>query len=293
MNFGHVLTAMVTPMDDEGNVDLEKTTILIEHLINNDTDGLIVTGTTGESPTLSTEEKLTIYEHVVKVVNKRIPVIAGTGTNDTEVSIALTKDAEKCGVDGIMLVTPYYNRPNDEGLYNHFKKIAKSTTLPIMLYHIPGRTAVSLSYDTIIKLSEIDNIVSLKESSGDLNLATNIIKHTNDSFTVYSGDDPLTLPLLALGSNGVVSVASHIAGKEIKAMIRSYLAGDVKEAASLHQKLLPIMNGLFLAPSPAPVKYALNQIGVPSGSVRLPLVSLSEEEKNELDRIIRTYNSQH
>ncbi|MFD2044158.1 4-hydroxy-tetrahydrodipicolinate synthase [Ornithinibacillus salinisoli] len=286
MDFGKVLTAMITPFEQDGNIDLEKTSELVEHLLENGTDGLVIAGTTGESPTLSTDEKVKLFKHVVDVVNKRVPVIAGTGSNNTAASIALTKKAQECGVDGVMLVAPYYNKPNQRGLYEHFLSVAKETTLPVMLYNIPGRSVVKMSAETIIRLSKIDNIVSVKEASGDLDQVAEIIEKTDDDFTLYSGDDGLTLPMLAVGADGVVSVASHIIGTEMQTMINSFLAGDNKEAATLHRKLLPIMNSLFRSPSPTPVKTALRLKGLDVGGVRLPLVPLTEEEVNELKDIL-------
>lgn len=287
MGFGSVLTAMVTPFDRNGKIDFDRTANLIEFLLENGTEGLVVAGTTGESPTLSKEEKLSLFEHVVRIANKRVPVIAGTGSNNTASSIALTKEAETIGADGIMLVAPYYNKPNQRGLYEHFSVIAKETVLPIMLYNIPGRSVVNISADTIIRLSRIGNIVSVKEATGDLDQASHIIENTSDDFTVYSGDDSLTLPMLSVGAFGVVSVAAHVIGNDIRTMVESYLSGDVSQAAALHRRLLPVMKGLFAAPSPAPVKAALGMKGIEVGSVRLPLVELSEQEKLELEFLIK------
>ncbi|WP_249869732.1 4-hydroxy-tetrahydrodipicolinate synthase [Oceanobacillus saliphilus] len=286
MNFGQVLTALVTPFDNEGKIDLERTSILIEYLLDNGTDGLVVAGTTGESPTLTNEEKVVLFTHVVKQVNKRVPVIAGTGSNDTAASIQLTKEAERCGVDGIMLVAPYYNKPSQQGMYEHFAAIAKETNLPIMLYNIPGRSAVNMTAETIIQLSMLDNIVSVKEASGDLDQVSEIINSTADDFSVYSGDDGLTLPMLALGADGVVSVASHIIGNEMKAMVNHFLNGNTREAATIHRNMLPVMNGLFTAPNPSPVKAALQMKGIETGGVRLPLVRLTDEEMEKLKLLL-------
>lgn len=280
--FGRVSTAMVTPFDNKGHIDFAKTTQLINYLIDNGTDSLVVSGTTGESPTLTKEEKMALFQHVVKVADKRIPVIAGTGSNNTYASVELTKKAEQLGVDGIMVVAPYYNKPNQEGLYQHFKEIAECTTLPIMVYNIPSRSVVNISPETIIRLSEIPNIVAVKEASGDLNAITKIIANTTEDFLVYSGDDAMTLPILSIGGTGVVSVASHIIGKEMQAMVQAFLSGDHEKAAKLHQTLLPTMEGLFKAPSPVPVKTALQLKGLNVGSVRLPLVPLTEQERNNL-----------
>ncbi|OZU90268.1 4-hydroxy-tetrahydrodipicolinate synthase [Virgibacillus indicus] len=286
MDFGSVLTAMVTPFDKNGQVDFEQTSILIEYLLKKGTDGLVIAGTTGESPTLSAEEKIILFKHVVKIVNKRVPVIAGTGSNNTRASIELTREAEKSGVDAVMLVVPYYNKPNQEGMYEHFSTIARETSLPVMLYNIPGRSAVKLSAETIINLSRIDNIVSLKEASGDLDLAAEVIENTDDAFSVYSGDDGLTLPLLSIGAQGIVSVASHIIGDKMQEMVTLYKQGNIKKAAQAHRKLLPIMNGLFRSPSPVPVKTALQLKGIETGGVRLPLVKLSKAELEELKKIL-------
>lgn len=286
MNFGRVLTAMVTPFDHNGNIDYNQTNVLIEHLLNNGTDGLVVAGTTGESPTLTVEEKISLFRHVVKTVDKRVPVIAGTGGNNTKASIALTKEAERCDVDAIMLVTPYYNKPNQRSLYEHFKVIAKETTRPVMLYNIPGRSVVNITAETTIALSKIDNIVSVKEASGDLEQIAEIVERTDDNFSVYSGDDSMTLPILSIGGTGVVSVASHIVGNEMKQMVKLFYDGKTQQAARLHRKLLPVMKGLFKAPSPSPVKAALRIKGIGVGGLRLPLLDLTPEERDELTAII-------
>lgn len=278
MDFGQLITAMVTPFDEKGEIDYKATKNLLDHLINNGTDGVVVAGTTGESPTLSTEEKLELFSFVIKEVNGRIPVIAGTGSNNTKVSIELTKEAEKLGADGIMVVAPYYNRPSQEGLYAHFKAIAESTSLPMMVYNIPGRTACNIEVDTIVKLSQIDNILSVKEASGDLDAMAEIIERTDENFVLYSGDDSLTLPVLSIGGKGTVSVAAHIVGNEMKEMIELFNAGDIKSASAIHRKLLPTFQALFSAPSPTPLKAVLNLTGIPVGDVRLPLVPLSEEQ---------------
>lgn len=286
MDFGQLLTAMVTPFDERGEIDYKATKNLLEHLINNGTDAVVVAGTTGESPTLSTEEKLELFSFVIKEVKGRIPVIAGTGSNNTKESIELTIEAEKLGADGIMVVAPYYNRPSQEGLYEHFKAIAESTRLPIMVYNIPGRTACNIEVDTIVKLSQIDNIVSVKEASGNLDAMAEIIERTHDDFVLYSGDDGLTLPVLSIGGKGTVSVAAHIVGNEMKEMIELFNNGDITKASSLHRKLLPTFKALFSAPSPAPLKAVLNLIEIKVGDVRLPLVPLTDEQIEVLTTII-------
>lgn len=285
MDFGTVLTAMVTPFDTDGNIDFPATRLLIEHLLNNGTEGLVIAGTTGESPTLSDTEKLELFKYVIKIVDKRVPVIAGTGNNNTAASITLTKQAENLGADGIMLVTPYYNRPNQNGLIAHFTTIAETTHLPIMLYNIPSRSMVNMTAETTIHLSQVKNIVAVKESSADLDQISKIIENTHDDFNIYSGDDGMALPILSVGGRGVVSVASHVIGKQMRAIVQVYHSGQFKEAADLHREALPIIKGLFMAPNPVPVKAALNMIGLNVGNTRLPLVGLSDQEIDEL-RII-------
>ncbi len=286
--FGQISTAMVTPFDAKGNIDFQKTSHLVEYLLKNGSDSLVISGTTGESPTLTFEEKAALFKHVVNVVDKRVPVIAGTGNYNTRDSIELTKKAEDIGVDAILLVAPYYNKPNQEGLYQHFKAIAESTSLPVMIYNIPGRSSVNIEPETIIRLSEVPNIKAVKEASGNLVQMTQIIANTPDDFVLYCGDDSLALPTLSIGGVGVVSVAAHIIGNEMQQMIQAFFSGNVTEAAKWHQKLLPIMKGLFAAPSPAPVKTALQLKGLNVGSVRLPLVPLTEKERNELAELLKT-----
>lgn len=287
VQFGRVSTAMVTPFDHKGHIDFAKTTQLVNHLIDNGTDSLVVAGTTGESPTLSKEEKIALFQHVVKVVDKRVPVIAGTGSNNTYATIELTKKAEEIGVDAIMIVAPYYNKPKQEGLYQHFKAAAEATTLPVMVYNIPGRSVVNILPETVIKLAEIPNVVAVKEASGDLNAMTKIIANTPDDFLLYSGDDGLTLPVLAIGGAGIVSVASHVIGNEMQAMVDAFFSGRNADAAKMHQRLLPVMEGLFAAPSPAPVKTALQLKGLDVGSVRLPMVPLTEQERSAVAKLFQ------
>ena len=284
VRFGRIATAMVTPFDRKGHIDFSKTTQLVNYLIANGSESLVVCGTTGESPTLSKEEKLALIDHVIKVVNNRVPVIAGTGSYNTYESIELTKKAENLGADAIMLVAPYYNKPNQEGLYQHFKTIAEETALPILLYNIPGRSVVNVEPETIIALSQIKNIVAVKEASGNLNKMTQIIANTPDHFELYTGDDGNTLPVLSIGGVGVISVAAHVIGNEMQEMVTKFLDGQISEAAKLHQKLLPIMVELFKAPNPVPVKTALQMKGLDVGTVRLPLVPLTENERLELSK---------
>lgn len=286
MKFGQVLTAMVTPFDQNGEVDFNAAQNLVNYLIANGTDGIVVAGTTGESPTLTAEEKIALFKLVVETAGGRVPVIAGTGSNNTRASINLTKQAEKTGVDGIMLVVPYYNKPSQEGLYQHFKAIAESTSLPVMLYNIPGRSVVNMAVDTVVRLSAIPNIVAVKEASGSLDAMAEMISRTSDDFSLYSGDDGLALPVLAIGGAGVISVASHIIGNEMQEMVTDFKNGRLEAAAAAHRRLLPIMKALFAAPNPVPVKTALNRSGINVGGVRLPLIPLNEEEERALQSVL-------
>lgn len=281
-DFGRILTAMVSAFDPEGNLDLQRQTKVIEHLFSNGTDTLVVNGTTGESPTLTKEEKIKLFQHTVEIASGKGKVIAGTGSNDTRASIELTRKAEESGVNGVLLVNPYYNRPSQEGLYQHFKAIAESTSLPVMLYNIPGRSAVNMTAETVCRLAEIPNITMVKESSGNLGQMTEIIKNTPDDFILYSGDDDLTLPALAIGGYGIVSVASHVVGNEMKAMIQSFLSGDLVKASKQHQELYDRFKVLFSAPSPTPVKRVLKAQGIDVGPTRLPLVALTPEEEKSI-----------
>lgn len=285
MEFGKLITAMVTPFDADLQIDWAKVESLVDYLIEEqNSDSLVVCGTTGESPTLTDDEKVRMFETVVHSAKGRCRVIAGTGSNDTAHSIHLTQRAEKTGVDGILLVAPYYNKPSQEGLYQHFKAIAESTSLPVMIYNIPGRSTINIMPQTTLRLAEIPNIVATKEAHGDLDHITYLVSHAPQGFDVYCGDDSLTLPFLAVGAKGIVSVASHVMGKPMKQMIKDFEEGRMKEAAVLHAKLLPVFKGLFACPhpvpSPAPVKHALKLHGMDVGELRLPLVPVTEEEGN-------------
>ncbi|GIP56489.1 4-hydroxy-tetrahydrodipicolinate synthase [Paenibacillus woosongensis] len=282
MDFGRLITAMVTPFDDQGVIDWEQTARLIDYLIDEQkSDALVICGTTGESPTLNEEEKLSLFEFALKQANGRCKIIAGTGSNNTAESIQLTAKAEKYGVDGVLLVAPYYNKPNQEGLYRHFEAIARSTELPVMLYNVPSRTVIGLTAETTLRLAQLPNVVATKECAS-LEQVTQIVAGAPEGFKVYSGDDSATLPAMSVGAYGIVSVASHIIGHQMKEMIGAFLDGRVVESAKLHQRLLPVFKGLFECPHPVPnpvaVKYALNQTGFAVGSVRLPLVPPTEAE---------------
>lgn len=286
-DFGRVLTAMATPFDESGAVDFEQAASLAKHLVANGSDGIVVAGTTGESPTLSDEEKIRLVRTVKDAVAGRALVVAGTGTNDTRHSVHLTKDAQRAGADGILLVNPYYNRPSQDGLYAHFRTIAESTPLPCMLYNIPGRTGVNTAPETIARLAEMPNITAVKEATGNLDQASEIRRLTKDDFQIYSGDDSLTLPMLAVGGAGVVSVASHLAGREIREMVQAYQQGDVRRAVQLHIRLFPLFRVLFITTNPVPLKAALNMSGIKVGKPRLPLVEATAKEKEQIGAVLK------
>lgn len=283
MDFGRLITAMVTPFNDQGEIHWEETARLIDYLIvEQKSETLVVSGTTGESPTLSDSEKVQLFEFTVKHAAGRCKIIAGTGSNNTAHSIHLTQEAERVGADGVLLVVPYYNKPSQEGMFKHFEAIAASTKLPVMLYNVPGRTVASLTAATTLRLAQIPNIIATKECAS-LEHVTLIAAGAPEHFRVYTGDDASGLPALAVGAHGIVSVASHVIGAEMKTMIDSFIGGDPLQAAKIHQKLFPIFKGLFDCPQPLPnpvaVKYALTMRGLNVGSVRLPLIAPTEEEQ--------------
>ncbi|QRG65438.1 4-hydroxy-tetrahydrodipicolinate synthase [Brevibacillus choshinensis] len=277
--FGRLVTAMVTPFNDKLEIDYEKTERLIDHLVATGSEGLVISGTTGESPTLSRAEKLDLFKHVVAYAKGKCLIIAGTGSNDTASSVEFTQAVQSIGVDAVMVVAPYYSRPSQEGLYGHFKTLAEASRLPVMLYNVPGRTAVNMTAETTLRLAQLPNVVCIKEASGNLSQMAKIIEHAPDGFELYSGDDSLTLPILAIGGVGIVSVASHVIGEQMTQMMDSFFHGDLKGAASLHRKLMPVFEGLFAYPSPGPTKVALEKLGIDVGGVRLPLAPLNEQEK--------------
>lgn len=289
MDLGRVATAMITPFDEHGEIDYAVAERVIEHLIQNGTDTIVVCGTTGETPTLSVQEKREFIDYTIKKVNKRIPVIAGVGLNDTAYTIEATKVVEAYGADGIMVVAPFYNKPNQRGIIAHFEAVANVTDLPIVVYNVPGRTGVNITAETTIELSKIPNISILKEASGSLEQMTEILGNVSDDFYVYSGDDALTLPLIAIGGRGVISVASHVVGNDMQAMIRAFEEGRHQDAADIHQALLPLIRSLFSSPNPVPVKYAMSKFGFNIDRVRLPLVELTSEDKAEFDKIWDEY----
>lgn len=286
---GRLLTAMVTPFDARGKVDYQQAKRLALALLDSGSDGVVVAGTTGESPTLSKEEKLRLFAETKAAVGNRGTVVAGTGSYNTKESQEFTKEAEKTGVDACLLVVPYYNRPTQQGLWEHFRAIAQSTTLPCILYNVPSRTVTNLAADTVIKLSQIDNIVGVKEASGNLGQIAEIIQGTREDFLVYSGNDGDTLHILALGGYGVISVASHLVGIQIKDMIEKFLDSKSQEAAKVHRHLLPLVNALFIVSNPVPVKWALNYLGFPVGNPRLPLTELDEKSATLIQTTLKNY----
>ena len=290
MDFGRIGTAMITPFTKDNQINYPELERIINHLIDNGTDFIVACGTTSENPTMSTEEKKEVVRFTVEKVAGRVPVVAGTGDNETAYSIMMTHEAEKNGADGIMLVTPYYNKPNQRGLYAHFETIAKETKLPVMLYNVPGRTGANINADTTIALSnDVPNITSIKEASGNLDQMGDIIENMAPDFLVYSGDDGLTLPLLAIGGHGIVSVASHVIGSDMQLMIKAYDEGNMDLASKIHRAMLPLVRALFAQPNPSPVKYAMTKLGFDTLDVRMPMMEMLPEEKAAFDLVWDTY----
>ncbi|MGN9166002.1 4-hydroxy-tetrahydrodipicolinate synthase [Tissierellaceae bacterium HCP3S3_D8] len=273
--WGRLITAMVTPFDRELNIDYNMAVLLAKRLEREGSTALVISGTTGEAPTLTRDEKLKLYETIKENVD--IPIIAGVGTNSTKDTIKNAQEAVKSGVDGLLVVTPYYNKPDQDSLYSHFSEVAKSVDSPIMLYNVPGRTGCNMLPKTVERLSKIDNIVALKDASGDIVQLSEIVKIKPECFTVYTGDDVLTLPSMSVGAYGVVSVSSHIVGKEMKKMIDAFVDKDIVRAMELHLKLLNIFQKLFIVANPIPVKAALNMMGYRVGGVRLPLTNAKDD----------------
>ncbi len=286
--FGRVLTAMVTPFSADGTVNYEVAERLAVHLAENGTDTLVVCGTTGESPTLSWDEEFELFRVVQKAVSGKAKVMAGTGSNSTSEAILATQKAHTLGLDGSLQVVPYYNKPPQEGLYLHFKAIADAVPdMPIMLYNVPGRTGQSLAPETVVRLAEVSNIVAIKEASGSLDQASDIRRSTPPEFGIYSGDDSLTLPILAIGGCGVVSVASHLTGNLLQKMIQHFESGQVSQASQIHAQLLPLFKALFLTANPIPLKAALRLMGWEVGGCRLPLCDVPNDVVTELQRVMK------
>ncbi|MFC2006730.1 4-hydroxy-tetrahydrodipicolinate synthase [Chloroflexota bacterium] len=286
---GRLLTAMVSPFEEGGAVDYEQAKKLALALLSSGSEGVVVAGTTGESPTLIRAEELRLFREIKSAVGERGIVIAGTGSNSTAEAVETTREAERIGVDACLLVVPYYNKPTQEGLYQHFKSIAGSTGLPCILYNVPSRTVTNLSADTVIKLGQIDNIIGVKEASGNLEQIAKIIGNTRDGFLVWSGNDSDTLPMLAVGGYGVISVASHLVGRQLSEMIYSFISGKVDEATRIHSRLLPLFSTLFIASNPIPVKCALNHIGFYVGKPRPPLYELDEKTADLIRETLKIF----
>ena len=287
---GRLLTAMVTPFDEQGQVDYEQAKRLANALLDSGSDGVIVSGTTGESPTLSTEEKLRLFAEVKGAIGDRGAVIAGTGNYNTAESIEMSQEAERAGADGLLLVVPYYNKPPQEGLYQHFKAIAQSVHLPCIVYNVTSRTSLNMTHDTTIRLSHIDNIVGVKEAGSDMDQIARIIDGARDGFLVWSGNDNETFYIVSMGGYGVVSVASHLVGSQIKQMMGLLLEGDVEKAAAEHRRLHALFKVLFVVSNPIPVKYALNQVGFNVGNPRLPLIPADDKSSAQIDEVLKRYD---
>ena len=284
---GRLITAMVTPFDEKGAVNFAMVDRLVAHLIASGSEGIVVHGTTGESPTLTHEEEYEMYKAVKKAAAGKVSVIAGTGSNSTETTIRSTKRAEEIGCDAALLVVPYYNKPSQEGLYRHFKAVADNSSIPLILYNIPGRTGINMLPETIARLSQIKNFIGVKDAAGDVNQTSMIKMLCRKNFNIWSGDDSLTLPMMSVGGYGVISVASHLVGKDIKAMLDAFVAGDAGKAADIHIRLMPIFKVLFITSNPSPLKYALNAAGLDCGVPRLPLVEPADKEKEAVSAVMK------
>ena len=282
--FGRLLTAMVTPFNADGSVNYEKAADLAEWLINNGSDGLVVAGSTGEAATMSAEEKLELFRVVVNRINKRVPVIAGTGSNNTADSVKMTKMAEAMGVDGALIVGPYYNKPTQEGFYQHFAAVAQSTGLPIIVYNVPGRTASNISPAIVARLAaDFENIVAIKEAAGNVAQVAELYSVLPEEFTIYSGDDGLILPFMSVGATGLISVLSNIGGGILQDVMQAYEDGRVREAAKLNARMVPLANAMFIETNPIPVKAAVTLVtGIDAGQPRLPLTPMEPANKAKM-----------
>ena len=287
---GEVITAMVTPFDENLKIDYPSLEKLINHLVENGTDAILVAGTTGESPTLTHEEEWELLKFVIEKNNGRAKIIAGAGSNCTDTAVMMAKKFETMGADAILSVVPYYNKPNQRGIEEHFSAIAEAVKLPIILYNIPGRTGVNMLPKTVANLAKkYKNIVAVKQSNGDLDLISEMKQECPDDFVIYSGDDSLTLPMLSIGAYGVISVASHVAGNDVKKMISTFKNGKVQEALDLHKKLFPLFKKLFMCPNPIPVKEALSEMKIMNNYVRKPLVTMNDQEREEFWKVVGKY----
>ena len=286
--FGRLLTAMVTPFNADGSVNYEKAADLAEWLINNGSDGLVVAGSTGEAATMSAEEKLELFRVVVNRINKRVPVIAGTGSNNTADSVKMTKMAEAMGVDGALIVGPYYNKPTQEGLFQHFKAISDAVDIPIILYNVPGRTVADLKNDTVLRLLELPNIIGLKDATGDLGRASELLSRLpkDREFAIYSGNDDSALALMLMGGAGVISVTANVAPELMSRMCAMALANDVMGAREINDRLMPLHKELFCEPNPIVPKWALHRMGLIPPGIRLPLTPLSPSKHEQVERAL-------
>ncbi len=286
--FGSLVTPVATPFQDDFSIDLKAIERLVDHLIATGTDTIIVNGTTGESPTLEDSEVKTLFSCVKERAKGKVKIMAGTGTNSTVKTIKYNHLAEEAGAEGLLIVTPYYNKPSQAGLVKHFQELSKNTSLPIMLYNVPGRTSVNLGVDATIEIAETcKNVIALKDSTNSTDQTADIAGRLNRTdFWIYCGDDSLTLPLLSVGGAGVVSVAAHLVGRSIKAMINAFFKGDYEQARKIHYECLPFFKGLFAAPSPTCLKYALSKTGLCNNVLRMPLIPLSATEQAKLDAIM-------
>lgn len=289
--FGRLLTAMVTPFNADGSVNYEKAADLAEWLINNGSDGLVVAGSTGEAATMSAEEKLELFRVVVNRINKRVPVIAGTGSNNTTDSVKMTKMAEAMGVDGALIVGPYYNKPTQEGFYQHFAAVAQSTGLPIIVYNVPGRTASNISPAIVARLAaDFENIVAIKEAAGNVAQVAELYSVLPEEFTIYSGDDGLILPFMSVGATGLISVLSNIGGGILQDVMQAYEDGRVREAAKLNARMVPLANAMFIETNPIPVKAAVTLVtGIDAGQPRLPLIPMEPANKAKMVAVLQEY----
>ena len=289
--FGRLLTAMVTPFNADGSVNYEKAADLAEWLINNGSDGLVVAGSTGEAATMSAEEKLELFRVVVNRINKRVPIIAGTGSNNTADSVKMTKMAEAMGVDGALIVGPYYNKPTQEGFYQHFAAVAQSTGLPIIVYNVPGRTASNISPAIVARLAaDFENIVAIKEAAGNVAQVAELYSVLPEEFTIHSGDDGLSLPFLSVGATGLISVLSNIGGGILQDVMQAYEDGRVREAAKLNARMVPLANAMFIETNPIPVKAAVTLVtGIDAGQPRLPLTPMEPANKAKMVAVLQEY----
>jgi 4-hydroxy-tetrahydrodipicolinate synthase len=286
---GRLLTAMVTPFDEKGAVDYAQAKRLAVALLDSGSDGVVVAATTGEAPTLTWEEEMRLFTEVKSAIGDRGTIVAYTGSNSTAEAVEATRGAEKIGVDACLLVVPYYNKPTQDGIYQHFKTVAESTSLPIIMYNIPSRVVVNMTVDTIVRLSQIDNIIGVKEASGNMDHVAQTLNNAREGFLIWSGNDNDTFSIMALGGYGVIGVVTHLVGQQVREILDNILKNDVRAAATIHRHLLPLVNSLFIVSNPAPVKYALNHLGFRVGKPRLPLVGPDEKAAATIRDTLKNY----